>query len=141
MNANLSSGQEQSSQNVASPHDVAFPSAVQMRSTARVSIARIFLFVTVLCVFWAALQAGVGRQVAGAGNAPESISIDYPLNASIFPPDIAAPTFQWRDPAPNAGSWQIDVSFPYLQNHLATFRVVSQGIKCSFKLIQTELHS
>ena len=26
------------------------------------------------------------------------ITIDYPAEKSIFPPDIAAPTFLWRDP-------------------------------------------
>jgi tetratricopeptide (TPR) repeat protein len=37
--------------------------------------------------------------------------IDYPLNGSVFPPDMAPPTFLWRDPAANAGAWQIDLSF------------------------------
>ena len=37
------------------------------------------------------------------------ISIDYPLDGSIFPPGITPPTFIWRDAA--AGSWQIEVVF------------------------------
>ena len=44
-----------------------------------------------------------------AAHERESISIDYPLKGSIFPPDMAAPTFLWRDSA--ATSWQIDVAF------------------------------
>ncbi len=37
------------------------------------------------------------------------ISIDYPLDGSIFPPGITPPTFIWRDAAAN--SWQIEVEF------------------------------
>jgi hypothetical protein len=40
-----------------------------------------------------------------------SIAIDYPNNDSVFPPDMAAPTFLWRDPAPESASWRIEVSF------------------------------
>jgi hypothetical protein len=29
----------------------------------------------------------------------------------VFPPDISAPTFIWRDPAASAQAWQIDVTF------------------------------
>ena len=39
------------------------------------------------------------------------VVIDYPADGSVFPPDMAAPTFLWRDPAAGAVSWQIDVSF------------------------------
>jgi len=37
------------------------------------------------------------------------ISIDYPLDGSIFPPGITPPTFLWRDAA--GDSWQIDIAF------------------------------
>jgi tetratricopeptide (TPR) repeat protein len=111
MNTNLFDGRQQPLENVAPPHNAALPSVAHMHFAARTSIARILMFVAFLCVFWAALQSGIGSRVAGAGNSPEEISIDYPLNHSIFPPDFAAPTFQWRDPASSANSWQIDVSF------------------------------
>ena len=39
------------------------------------------------------------------------ITIDYPQDDSIFPPEITAPTFLWRDSAADAESWQIDVVF------------------------------
>jgi tetratricopeptide (TPR) repeat protein len=48
---------------------------------------------------------------AYAQNGTASIVIDYPANGSIFPPDMAAPTFLWRDPAPAAVSWRIDITF------------------------------
>ena len=39
------------------------------------------------------------------------ITIDYPENGSIFPPEIIPPTFIWRDAAPQATAWQIEVKF------------------------------
>ncbi|MGA9586365.1 MAG: tetratricopeptide repeat protein [Terracidiphilus sp.] len=36
--------------------------------------------------------------------------MDYPLNRSVFPPDITAPTFLWHDPAEAATKWVIDIS-------------------------------
>src|ERR1035438_2815910 len=40
------------------------------------------------------------------------IAIDYPAEGSIFPPDIAAPTFLWRDADPSATSWRIEFTLP-----------------------------
>ncbi|MGB7720559.1 MAG: hypothetical protein WBL65_11705, partial [Bryobacteraceae bacterium] len=59
----------------------------------------------------ALLLAGFGVASACAQNGTAPIVIDYPAGGSIFPPDMAAPTFLWRDAAPGAVSWQIDVSF------------------------------
>jgi tetratricopeptide (TPR) repeat protein len=53
----------------------------------------------------------VNRRAALAAEAPAAITVDYPLNSSIFPPDMAAPTFQWRDPAQAAKRWDITVAF------------------------------
>jgi tetratricopeptide (TPR) repeat protein len=57
------------------------------------------------------LLAGIGMLGAGTPSEPAAIAVDYPLNGSVFPPDMAAPTFLWRDTSPNADSWQIDVTF------------------------------
>ncbi len=40
-----------------------------------------------------------------------AITIDYPEQDSIFPPEITAPMFLWRDEAKTARVWRIDVSF------------------------------
>ncbi|MGD0786538.1 MAG: tetratricopeptide repeat protein [Terracidiphilus sp.] len=77
-----------------------------------------------LCLLWAALLGGLGPAGVWAGDEPERITIDYPLDGSVFPPDMAAPTFLWRDPAPNTDSWQIDVSFA---NGSAGIHVPSTG--------------
>ncbi len=42
---------------------------------------------------------------------PAAIAIDYPVDGSIFPPEITPPTFLWRDPDKKAQIWQIEVSF------------------------------
>src|ERR1039458_6229019 len=111
MNTNPLFGQEQTSDNVAPLGNGVSSPGAHARFDERISAARIVVLIAILCVFWAAVQAGVGRRVAGAGDQPAHISIDYPLTNSIFPPDFAPPTFQWRDPAGNADSWQIDVVF------------------------------
>ena len=57
---------------------------------------------------WAAQAKGLPRPVAAH---PASITIDYPLDGSIFPPEITPPTFIWRDAAANATRWRIDIAF------------------------------
>lgn len=75
---------------------------------------------------WMQLRAGrtvvAGMMVAAAACAvvhrswPVSaaemsvLSVDYPLNASVFPPEITAPTFLWHDTSA-ATHWEISVTF------------------------------
>jgi len=40
-----------------------------------------------------------------------SITIDYPLDGSIFPPEITPPTFIWRDASETATDWRIEIAF------------------------------
>lgn len=49
--------------------------------------------------------------VRAAEQAFTLVSIDYPRTGTIFPPDIAAPTFTWHDASRAAGRWRIDVTF------------------------------
>jgi hypothetical protein len=46
-----------------------------------------------------------------AAQSPAGLTIDYPEDDSIFPPDFAPPTFIWRDPQPAATIWQITIAF------------------------------
>jgi tetratricopeptide (TPR) repeat protein len=62
-------------------------------------------------VLFAAWTSESARTVAGATNSPAGITVDYPLNGSVFPPDFQAPTFQWRDPEQGVVRWQIDINF------------------------------
>ncbi|MGO9272595.1 MAG: tetratricopeptide repeat protein [Terriglobia bacterium] len=56
-----------------------------------------------------AAQAGSGQEPVAAHLA--TITIDYPLDGSIFPPEITPPTFIWHDTAENATRWRIDIAF------------------------------
>ena len=51
-----------------------------------------------------------GRSASNA-SAETMIKIDYPLEGSVFPPEITPPTFLWHDPNPTANRWVIEISF------------------------------
>ena len=42
---------------------------------------------------------------------PSPIVVDYPRPESVFPPEIIAPLFQWRDNAGDAAIWKIRIEF------------------------------
>ena len=58
----------------------------------------------------AQLGADHGAGARASGGQAE-ITVDYPENGSMFPPEFAAPTFLWRDPVENNTAWQIEVRF------------------------------
>jgi tetratricopeptide (TPR) repeat protein len=85
----------------------------QGRTVSRFSIAFVILGVIVAVLS----KPGEGRASQGKSLPVPvaahlaSISIDYPVDGSIFPPEITPPTFMWRDDASNATHWRIDISF------------------------------
>lgn len=66
------------------------------------------IFSTSLIV--AASIAAVGHRVlpVAAASGPAALKIDYPLNGSVFPPEITSPTFLWHD-ASAASRWVITI--------------------------------
>src|ERR1039458_2510548 len=75
-----------------------------------------------VCVFMhgvAALAAGLFVIQIGAQRtavvAPALLTVDYPPDGAVFPPEITPPTFMWRDAAGGggepAGAWAIAVDF------------------------------
>jgi tetratricopeptide (TPR) repeat protein len=70
------------------------------------------------------LLAGLCKSEVAAKDETDRILIDYPLNGSVFPPDMEAPTFLWRDPAVNADAWTVDVTFA---NGSAVLHVDAKG--------------
>ncbi len=68
------------------------------------------------------LGAAIGAAAQGRPAAP--ITIDYPLDTSVFPPEFPPPTFQWRDAAPDATAWRIEVTF---RDGSPAFQVMSAG--------------
>jgi len=55
------------------------------------------------------LFALAAQQRPGAAQA--AITVDYPLEGAVFPPEFPAPTFEWRDGATGTTAWTIEVSF------------------------------
>jgi tetratricopeptide (TPR) repeat protein/Tol biopolymer transport system component len=50
--------------------------------------------------------------LVGASPARPAARVLYPLEGSVFPPDIARPTFVWRDADDRAVAWTVEVRFP-----------------------------
>ena len=75
------------------------------------------LFLSVLGAGAAIAVCGIAlSRASGKPLQPDStpqisaIKIDYPLDGSLFPPEITAPTFLWHDTNENATRWMIEVS-------------------------------
>jgi Flp pilus assembly protein TadD len=79
-----------------------------MRSNAR-RLALVGLLVVTTLVAWRfTTRHSQGPESAAR---PSTITIDYPLDGSSFPPELPAPTWQWRDLANQATAWSIDITF------------------------------
>jgi tetratricopeptide (TPR) repeat protein len=70
-----------------------------------------------------------------APSPPASITIDYPEQGSIFPPEITPPTFLWRDSAKGVALWRIDVSFGA---GAATIHATSKGERMRIGKLDTD---
>jgi Flp pilus assembly protein TadD len=57
------------------------------------------------------LQAKKPTQDNGRPVPLAAITVDYPADRTLFPLDIAPPTFLWRDADPAAIFWRIEISF------------------------------
>ena len=51
-----------------------------------------------------------------------SLSIQYPLNETLFPPDIVAPTFRWDDEESGADTWLVTIRFQDDKDRISTLR-------------------
>ena len=59
----------------------------------------------------AGLSRPLHREHASPADPPAKITVDYPLDGSVFPPEITPPTFLWRDSSDAAKRWIIEISF------------------------------
>jgi tetratricopeptide (TPR) repeat protein len=57
-------------------------------------------------------------------SAQHSLTIDLPVNGTIYPPDIIPPQFAWRDDNSAATVWQIEIAFG---EHRRPIKVWSNG--------------
>ncbi len=55
-------------------------------------------------------QLEAARAGARRASTVETLVIDYPLNDSIFPPEIVAPRLLWHDPVAAADRWLIEIA-------------------------------
>jgi hypothetical protein len=85
--------------------------------------AAILGIASVLLIGGGALRSG-GHAQAPNAVLPGNITIDYPLNGSVFPPEITSPTFLWRDASATARHWVVEVSFA---DHSGAIRVETAG--------------
>jgi len=49
-----------------------------------------------------------------------ALEITYPLDETLFPPEIIAPTFRWKDPQPRADTWLVTIAFQDGQERLTS---------------------
>jgi tetratricopeptide (TPR) repeat protein len=57
------------------------------------------------------LALAAGAYSPPQAGAPAAITVDYPEEGSVFPPEITPPTFLWGDAAKGVAFWRIDVAF------------------------------
>jgi Flp pilus assembly protein TadD len=78
------------------------------RSGALKAIAVVLVAITAV-IAWQLYKRPVANPSASAE--PAVVTIDYPADGSLFPPEFPAPTWEWRDVAEGVASWQIQVTF------------------------------
>jgi Flp pilus assembly protein TadD len=92
--------------------------------SANVLLAGLLGAGSLLLVEGAGLSQPAGRRHAPPASPPAKITFDYPLEGSVFPPEITPPTFLWRDASETAKRWVVEVSFA---KHSGRIRVEAPG--------------
>jgi len=80
------------------------------RPSVRITISAVLVTLTALVAGQVALRH-FRRQVPLPLGEPGSLTIDYPIDGSIFPPEFPAPTWLWRSTDDTAKSWEINITF------------------------------
>jgi Flp pilus assembly protein TadD len=84
----------------------------KIKNPVRLGMRNIILAVPVMLLLLVACQtAKQNSQNQESSGKPGTITIDYPAEGSIFPPEFPAPTWLWRDTVSKAVSWEITVAF------------------------------
>jgi tetratricopeptide (TPR) repeat protein len=60
---------------------------------------------------WGSEDAIWAAHLAAAGQNRDELEIVYPFDETVFPPEIAEPTFRWRDKNPKADTWLVAIEF------------------------------
>src|ERR1700733_1452264 len=96
------------------------PSA-HLLARSGVAISVTVLLLAALVVYGGAFLRAASRS---ADHGSTSITVDYPEDGSLFPPEITSPTFLWRDGEASAKAWRIDITFA---DGSETIHVKTQG--------------
>ena len=83
------------------------PSGIQAKSGVGV------IFFALACLLSACKTNSESPNAASAfpDAPPGQLEIAYPLNETLFPPDIVAPKFIWQDSTPNVNKWEVTLRF------------------------------
>jgi len=84
----------------------------------KVMLAAAFGIGSAILIGAATLLPSTGEQQAQTAVPPAGLTIDYPFNGSVFPPEITSPTFLWHDPSQTAQRWVVEVSFRKRSNDM-----------------------
>lgn len=75
------------------------------------------VIISIFLIFFAAgliFSQGINRETIIStwkkSGTPGNLTITYPLNGTLFPPEFASPTFKWHDKNKEAGTWLVIVS-------------------------------
>jgi tetratricopeptide (TPR) repeat protein len=74
----------------------------------------LFLQVAIFCILYSTLACLLFLRNATSrvqATSEPGITVDYPRDGSIFPPEITPPTFLWRQSGTAARIWKIEVTF------------------------------
>ena len=82
-----------------------------MSRSVNFAIAGIVAASSVFLVSGAGTWPNSGKFHAQAASPAAKVEIDYPLEGSIFPPEITPPTFLFHDRSDTAKHWVVEVSF------------------------------
>jgi len=85
---------------------------------ANILLAGILGAAAVLLICAAARNPVSSNGDASSASQPAKIVIDYPLQGSIFPPEITSPNFLWHDSSEIASRWVVEVSFAGISDRI-----------------------
>ena len=85
------------------------PGASGRHWTTLYKVSHLLAAVVGLCAFQ--LDTRAAPATAPAPEPAGQLNITYPLDETLFPPDIVAPTFLWSDETQGVEQWQILLSF------------------------------
>jgi tetratricopeptide (TPR) repeat protein len=87
--------------------------------TTTIIVAAVIMALAAVVIYHK-LQPKIEDILAGYNENTEygKLTISYPLDQTLFPPDIVPPTFRWKDNSPTPNTWLISIKFQDNEEHL-----------------------